>query len=296
MRQWTEISGQCAILRKGASHKDMILPRRALDDLDSFSQILSAGRVGLLSDFDGTLTRLYDDPRKTVLSPAIRETLGELSKRVEIVAVVSGRDVKYLRATIGLKSVTYVGNHGLEEWKAGGQQPEYRAQVPFGLAEEVESGVGSIGISGLFVENKGLRVAVHYRNAPDLAAARCAVSQVLDPLAAGRGLGIKEGKMVLEIGPGVEVNKGTAVNRLAREYELAGAIVLGDDVTDCDAFDALRGLVRERGLRGAAVAVVDEETPEALLRRADYRLSGSEEVEEFLRWMAYASSRAARKL
>ena len=146
------------------------------------------------------------------------------------------------------------------------------------------------------MENKGLRVAVHYRNAPDLVAARCAVSQMLEPLASGRGLGIKEGKMVWEIGPRMDVNKGTAVSRLAREYELTGAIVLGDDVTDCDAFDAVHGLIRERGIRGAAVAVVDHETPEALLRKADYRLSGPAEVEEFLRWMVYASSRAARKL
>ena len=102
--------------------------------------------------------------------------------------------------------------------------------------------------------------------------------------------------MVWEIGPRVEVNKGTAVRRLAREYELTGAIVLGDDVTDCDAFDAVHRLIRERGIRGAAVVVVDEETPEAVLRKADYRLSGPGEVEEFLRWMAYASSRAERKL
>ena len=139
-------------------------------------------------------------------------------------------------------------------------------------------------------------MAVHFRNALDFAAARCAVLQMLEPLAAGRGLGIKEGKMVWEIGPRVEVNKGTAVRRLAREYELTGAIVLGDDVTDCDAFDALHGLVREGGLEGAAVAVVDDETPEVVLRKADYRLSGSGEVEEFLHWMAYASPRAARKL
>ena len=275
----------------------MTLPPPALDDPDSFSQILNAGRVGLFSDFDGTLTPLFDNPGDTVLSPGIRETLGELSERVELVAVVSGRDVRYLRETIGLKSVTYVGNHGLEEWKAGGEQPEYGAQVPVGLVDEVESGVGSIGVSGLLVENKGLRVAVHYRNAPDLSAARCAVSQMLEPLASGRGLGIKEGKMVLEIGPRVDVNKGTAVSRLAREYELTGAIVLGDDVTDCDAFDAVHGLILERGIRGATVAVVDHETPEFLLRKADYRLTGSGEVEEFLRWMAaYASSKAERKL
>ena len=77
---------------------------------------------------------------------------------------------------------------------------------------------------------------------------------------------------------------------------MTGAIFLGDDVTDCDAFDALHELACEKALKGAAVAVVDRESPEVVLRKADYCLSGTEEVEEFLRWMAYESPRAAMKL
>ena len=274
----------------------MTIPPRALDHLDSFSQILSADCVGLFSDFDGTLTPIFDDPRDTALSPAMRDTLSELSKKLDLLAVVSGRDVRTLWEMVGLKSVTYVGNHGLEEWRAGGARVEYGAQVSDGLLEDVEKGVAGIGVSGLSLEDKGMSVAVHYRNAPDPTAARSAVTQVLKTLAATRGLEVREGKMVLEVGPGAGVNKGTAVDRLVGEFELTGAIFLGDDVTDCDAFDALHELIREKGLKGAAVAVVDEETPGAVLRKADYRLSGAEEVEEFLRWMAYSSPRASMKL
>ena len=43
------------------------------------------------------------------------------------------------------------------------------------------------------------------------------------------------------------------------------------------------------------MAVVDEETPTAVLQKADYGLEGREEVEEFLRWMAYSSPRSERK-
>ena len=274
----------------------MIIPPRALDRLDSFSQILGADRVGLFSDFDGTLTPIFDDPQDTTLSPAVRDVLSELSKKVELVAVVSGRDVRTLREMVGLKNMTYVGNHGLEVWKTGQKRPENAVQVPYGLLEDVERGVVGTGVSGLSLEDKGMSVAVHYRNSPDPTAARSALSQALESLAVARDLKIREGKMVLEIGPSAGVNKGTAVDRLAREFELTGAIFLGDDMTDCDAFDALRELVRDRGLKGAAVAVVDEETPEAVLCKADYRLSGPGEVEEFLRWMAYESPRAAMKL
>ena len=274
----------------------MTIPPRVLDHLDSFSEILGAGRVGLFSDFDGTLTPIFDDPRDTVLYPAMRDTLSELSRKLDLVAVVSGRDLRTLRELVGLKSVTYVGNHGLEALKAGGVRVEYGAQVSDGLLDDVEKGVEGIGVSGLSLEDKGMSVAAHYRNTPDPTAVQSALSQMLKSLAVERGLEIREGKMVLEIGPCTEVNKGTAVDRLAREFELTGAIFLGDDVTDCDAFDALHELIRARGLKGAAVAVVDEETPEAALRKADYCLSGTGEVEEFLSWMVYASPRAAMKL
>ena len=200
-------------------------------------------------------------PGTRLLSPVIRDILGELSKKVDVAAVVSGRDVGFLRDAIGLKGVTYVGNHGLEVWRAGGA-PEYLARVPDGLLEDVGNLVEGIGISGLYVENKGLSVAVHYRNARDPGTAGPAAMDLLKPMSAARGLVIKSGKMVLEVVPRSGVNKGTAVARLAREFELTGAISLGDDVTDCDAFDALHGLIREDSLKGAAIAVVDEETPE----------------------------------
>ena len=53
--------------------------------------ILSAERVGLFSDFDGTLTPIFDDPRDTVLDSSIRDILAVLAEKLDLVAVVSGR-------------------------------------------------------------------------------------------------------------------------------------------------------------------------------------------------------------
>ena len=274
----------------------MINPPRVLDRLDVVSEILGARRVGLFSDFDGTLTPIFDDPRNTVISPGIRDTIGELSTRLELVAMVSGRDVNTLRKMIGLTRVTYVGNHGLEEWTPQGGRQAHELQISGGLMSEIEKGVEGVQVAGISLENKGLSVAVHYRNSPDPTMARTELLPMLKSVASARGLEIKEGKMVLEIGPRMGVNKGTAVSRLVRDSRLMGAIVLGDDLTDCDAFDALHDLVLMGTLKGAAIAVVDEETPEAVTRRADFRLTGMGEVEEFLRWMAYESPRASMKL
>ncbi len=270
-------------------------PPRALDHLGELSHILSAERVGVFSDFDGTLTPIFDDPRDTVLESSIRDLLVVLAEKLDMVAVVSGRGVGFLRGVVGLGGVTYVGNHGMEVWGVGRLEPEANAEVDRELLGEVRTGVEGLGIRGLYVEDKGMNVAVHYRNAPDPAEARGAVLKMMRSFVETRGLAIKEGKMVVEARPKAEVNKGTAVSRLVREFGLTGAIVLGDDVTDCDAFDAVHDAVLGRGFRGAAVAVVDDETPKAVLQKADYRLEGRGEVEEFLRWMAYSSPRSERK-
>ena len=280
--------------REGPDEEGMC-PPRALDHLDELSHILSAERVGVFSDFDGTLTPIFDDPRDTMLESNIRDLLAVLSEKLDLVAVVSGRGVEFLRGVVGLNGVTYVGNHGLEVWGAGRLESEVNAKVDRGLLGEVQRGVEGLGIRGLYVEDKGMSVAVHYRNAPDPAEARGAVLKMMRSFVETRGLAIKEGKMVVEAGPKAEVNKGTAVGRLARGAGLTGAIVLGDDVTDCDAFDAVHDAGLGRGFSGAAVAVVDEETPKAVLQKADYHLEGRGEVEEFLRWMAYSSPRSERK-
>ena len=280
--------------REGRDEKGMC-PPRALDHLGELSHILSAERVGVFSDFDGTLTPIFDDPRDTVLESNIRALLAVLAEKLDLVAVVSGRGVGFLRGVVGLGGITYVGNHGMEVWGAERPEPEANAEVDRGLLGEVQREVEGLGIRGLYVEDKGVNVAVHYRNAPDRERARAAVLNMMRSFVETRDLAIKEGKMVLEVGPKVEVNKGTAVGRLTREFGLTGAIVLGDDVTDCDAFDAVHDAVLGRGFRGAAVAVVDEETPKSVLQKADYRLEGRGEVEEFLRWMAYSPARSERK-
>ena len=116
--------------------------------------------------------------------------------------------------------------------------------------------------------------------------AREALLLELRLLARELGWGVKPGKMVLEVGPDFDVDKGTALTRLAREHRLTSAIALGDDLTDCAAFGALHALTTESGLEGAAVAVVDAETPEPVLLKADYRLEGRGEVGEFLHLLA----------
>ena len=125
--------------REGRDEEGMC-PPRALDHLDELSHILSAERVGLFSDFDGTLTPIFEDPRDTVLESKIRDLLAVLAEKLDLVAVVSGRGVGFLREVVGLGGVTYVGNHGMEVWGVGRLAPEANAEVDKGLLGEVRDG------------------------------------------------------------------------------------------------------------------------------------------------------------
>ena len=81
--------------------------------------ILSAGPTGLITDVDGTISRIVDDPDSAVVDPEAVELLGELGRRLALVALLSGRSVSQLRRLVGSEGLVYVGNHGLEWWQEG---------------------------------------------------------------------------------------------------------------------------------------------------------------------------------
>jgi trehalose 6-phosphate phosphatase len=122
------------------------------------------------------------------------------------------------------------------------------------------------------VERKGLSLAVHYREAPDPAAAEAALVASLSELATATGLHLMPGKRVLELAAG-RPSKGGLVERLARERAAHAVLFAGDDVADLDAFDALDRLA-EDGVDTLRVAVRGPETPQPLLDRADLQVLG----------------------
>lgn len=133
-----------------------------------------------------------------------------------------------------------------------------------------------------WVEDKGVSLAVHYRQAPDPRTARTALLAALQPVATESGLQLVEGKMVLELVQAGRPMKGSAVERLAREHELEAMLYAGDDVADLEAFGALDHLTTA-GVHVVRVAVRGEETPRALLQAADVVAEGPTGLAELLR-------------
>jgi trehalose 6-phosphate phosphatase len=127
-------------------------------------------------------------------------------------------------------------------------------------------------------EDKGAIVALHWRGAPDEGAALVAVA-ALELAALDVGLETHRGRKVLEIRPPVPIDKGRGIRWLLAEDPPPAALYVGDDLTDIDAFDALRSVV---GDGAVCVGVRSEETPEELAAAADAMVDGPHGVRELL--------------
>jgi trehalose 6-phosphate phosphatase len=237
------------------------------------------GGSGLFLDFDGTLTPIVEDPETSALPAPLVPVLTDLAAALAVVAVVSGRPARFLGTRIEVEGVRRLGLYGLEEWRAGAvvARPEAaRWQDEVNRAREVLTGVLG-GTEGVAIEDKGLSVAVHWRNAADRDAAERAVTEVVGRLARDTGLAREPGKLVAELRPPVDWDKGAAVRAVSEEAGLSAVAYLGDDLGDLAAFAAVRDL------GGLAVAVDHgAETPPQVLDAADLVLDGPGAVARLL--------------
>lgn len=256
-----------------------------LDNLNKLEPFFSSKPAGLITDLDGTISRAADDPKDATISDRCRAYLEQLTNHLPLVAALSERPVEEARRLVGVERMVYIGNHGLERWAEVGTMMWTGAQAYTQVIPKVlESLREAVGLEGIALVDKGISASVHYGAAPDRALARKLILNYLSGMEE-RGLLVKEGRRAIEIRPDIPVHKGTAVMALAEEYALKAAICLGDDLDDADASDGLRRWKAERRTFGAAVVVLSHETPQELLRRADYALDGVEQVEEFLGWL-----------
>jgi trehalose 6-phosphate phosphatase len=191
-----------------------------------------------------------------------------------MVAVVSGRRSDEVSELLAVPGVRCYGLYGLEEVSPSG----LGAILPH--VEAVASSVAEA-----WVEDKGISLAVHYRQASDPAEARVTLVSALESVAASAGLDVVEGKMVIELVPAGRPMKGGAVEMLVEEQRFAAALFAGDDVADLDAFAALDRLARN-GVITVKVAVRGEETPEKLIAAADLTVDGPGGLVGLLRQLA----------
>jgi len=246
-------------------------------------RLKSAEHVLLLADFDGTLTPIVDRPESTVLPAETTRLLRTLAKnRRYTVGIVSGRALADLKNKVDVDGIIYAGNHGLEIEGFGSSflEPIAEEMRPFLRMLNQALSATLRGIKGVFVEDKGLTLSVHYRSVDDAeeTKVRDAFARVTDPLHVTGRIRVTEGKKVYEIRPPVDWDKGKAVAWLIASCKQArgkgGALplYLGDDLTDEDGFKVI-----EKN-SGISVFVGEASFPSV----ARYFLKSPKEVTEFL--------------
>jgi trehalose 6-phosphate phosphatase len=130
----------------------------------------------------------------------------------------------------------------------------------------------------ILVEYKRLSVALHYRTAPQLAET---VERWGHEQAEQMGLRIQAGRMVIELKPPVDQDKGMVIGEGIRNAGCAW--YFGDDMSDIKAFDALRAREAvDPAFFGMCVAVANPETGAEVSSAADLTLPSPEAVADFL--------------
>ena len=255
-----------------------------LDRRGEVIELMRQGPAGLFTDIDGTLAPIVPDYAGAEIPEATRAALIALARRLSVVAL-TGRGVADAHRIVGLDEVVYSGNHGAEWLEDGVERVEPLAAPYVARMHEIaQRAERELALDGVFVEDKGPSVSIHYRNAADRPSARAAVLDFVASAAQGMRLG--EGKMVVEVRPPVALSKGEALRAYSRRAGLAAVLAIGDDLTDAEAFGVVREMRAEGEARGSSVAVTSGEAPPKLLAAADYTLDGPLGVQRFLVWLA----------
>jgi trehalose-phosphatase len=222
--------------------------------------------AALLLDVDGTLAPIVPRPDDARVPDETRSLLRELAARFALVACVSGRSSAEARRIVGVEELLYVGTHGLE-----------LAPGAAVWRDQIERFAATVDWPPEWIENKSLSLSLHYRQSPEPEKSHLALERIAEA-AEEVGLYSRFGRMLLEILPPVDADKGTAIRSLLDERGLTRALYAGDDTTDLDAFRALEGLEL-----GVCVALTSSEAPAALIEAADIVLAGPDELVELLR-------------
>jgi trehalose-phosphatase len=261
--------------------------------VDAAAAHLARRPLLVVSDFDGTLSRIVDDPWGAQILPLGRRALRALAGLPDVhVVVLSGRTAADVAARVRVGGVTYLGNHGMERGfvPRRGRPDRLRASVDDAaheavhaaerLADEVPRVVNE---PWLVVERKPPAVAFHYRTAPDVAAAGARVRAAVDAMDPDQVLERFPGRRVLELRPFGAVAKGEALESLVADLRPGSVFLLGDDVSDAMAFRALRELRAKGATDGVAVAIqARAEVPAEVLAAADLVLGSPVDATRFL--------------
>jgi len=257
--------------------------------LKSYGQLVgvtNARKSMLFLDYDGTLSPIVSDPAAAALVDGAAKAL-ELVSAVCPVAILSGRDLADIRDRVGIPGIWYAGSHGFE--LTGPDGTYHQNDAAAAVVPVLERAAGELRdtlehIPGVRVEHKRFAVAVHYREV--------APEHVGEIVAATHRLGqrddlrVTSGRMLVELRPDIDWDKGTTLAWILDRVDGAGSLLpiyIGDDLTDEDAFDAVQ-------FDGIGIVVRHDDDGDRKTA-AQFALAKPDQVREFIergsQWLAY---------
>lgn len=247
-----------------------------------------AGQAAICVDFDGTLAPIVSDPDDARPLPGTVDLLQDLARRYRAVAVISGRPAAFLAEHVAAPGLRLVGLYGMETVVDDRvvTDPQVEAWRPAVRAAALDAANHpAVTASGAWLEDKGLGLGLHLRRVANPSAWIGPLAAAAEELAARHGLTVVPGKLVFELRPPIQRDKGDALRLVLDDTGASLAMMIGDDLGDLAAFAVIAELPA-KGRDGLRVAVRSQESPPALLEAADLVVDGPEGVRDLLARLA----------
>lgn len=226
--------------------------------------------LALFLDFDGTLVDLAPRPEDVQVSDNVIISLARLQERLDgALAIISGRPISQIDQFLAPLHLPAAGLHGLEHRFAVDAEIIRAEPAPEISALKDLLRNSRLLQRGIFLEDKGATIALHYRAVPDMEDA--VVNLMNEAVKALPSLHTVRGKMIIEAKPYTS-DKGSAVHSFLEHPPFKGRtpVFIGDDVTDED------GIAATQEAGGIGIKVGDGVTC------ARYRLANVADVHDWL--------------
>jgi trehalose 6-phosphate phosphatase len=230
------------------------------------------GEVILVTDFDGTLAEVVQDPAAARARPEAVEVLEEMALLLADVIVLSSRPPAQLEQLIRVPGVRLIGDSGLAIPRHAQKEALDRFNAEAGRLLE--------RIPGAWLEVKPASTAIHFRNT-DISGDE--MLRLLRPLVDGARLEAALGRKVVEV-HAPKAGKGYALASLLPGEDCAGVVCFGDDENDRSMFDYISSLQEPH----MCVGVWSPEAPPGLFDKCDLVVPGpaaaAKVLREILEW------------
>ncbi|MES2415221.1 MAG: trehalose-phosphatase [Pseudomonadota bacterium] len=205
--------------------------------------------TALFLDFDGTLVDIAAQPDLVQVPDSLPALLLDLKNALGgALAIVTGRKLTDIDAFLAPLVLPAAAEHGAQLRLEGGKPSSISTPNLSEVSRVAQALVAQH--AGLKVEIKMAAVAVHYRQAPELAT--LCLEAMAEAVKRSPGLELLQGKCVIDI-KAAGSSKGSAIISLMGKQPFVGRVPLfvGDDTTDEAGFAAVQDIGGE-GLKVGA--------------------------------------------